>query len=564
MNSLKNAIGALLRSRIVGFALVMVATFAILTVGIQLWPSVSMSIARRLTHTEPLITPKTDTLEPGVREHMAAVRQRTDTIVRDMTVQDRLKGLAYGELGKVYLAYDFPEAAVPCLRNAAKLDPTEFRWPYLLAEALERASKTEESLRPMAVAVKLMEKDVTANAVDHLAALCFLGQAAMRLNKPAEANQTFQAVLKLAPGNLFALLKSGQLASQSGDGTAALGFLERALKQAPNQLVIRQLLANEYRRQGNTAKAAEFAVSLPSGSRGLPSVEFPDPLAQQIETLNLSGTRQNRLGLRQAKLGRDGDALPYFVRAVAADPKSVNFLLNLGTTLLALGRVEDAQKRLEEARRMDPASGNVRSALCLAWAARPATSQKAIDEVMAWRKEQPDSIDALSTQAQVSMRLERYGDALNAYREAARIAPSEAWPLQGTARALSALGRYPAALAEYEELQKVNPDDADNATELARFLATCPDAKVRNGARSVALAQPLLASDYSVVRAETVALGLAQTGRLDQAMDLQKKAVEYCRDQPAVAACMRTVAVLRSLEARQPWLEKLPFQREKP
>jgi len=324
------------------------------------------------------------------------------------------------------------------------------------------------------------------------------------------------------------------------------------------------LLANEYRRQGNTAKAAEFAVSLPSGSRGLPSVEFPDPLAQQIETLNLSGTRQNRLGLRQAKLGRDGDALPYFVRAVAADPKSVNFLLNLGTTLLALGRVEDAQKRLEEARRMDPASGNVRSALCLAWAARPATSQKAIDEVMAWRKEQPDSIDALSTQAQVSMRLERYGDALNAYREAARIAPSEAWPLQGTARALSALGRYPAALAEYEELQKVNPDDADNATELARFLATCPDAKVRNGARSVALAQPLLASDYSVVRAETVALGLAQTGRLDQAMDLQKKAVEYCRDQPAVAACMRTVAVLRSLEARQPWLEKLPFQREKP
>jgi tetratricopeptide (TPR) repeat protein len=564
MTSLKNAIAALLRSRIVGFALVMVATFAILTVGIQLWPSVSMSVMRRLTHTEPLITPKTDTLEQGVRDHMAAVRQRTDAIVRDMTVPERLKGLAYGELGKVYLAYDFPEAAVPCLRNAAKLDPTEFRWPYLLAKALELSSKTEESLRPMAVAVKLMEKDVTANAVDHLAALCFLGQAAMRLNKPAEARQTFQVVLKLAPGNAFALVKSGQLASQSGDGSAALGFLERALKAAPNQPVIRQLLANEYRREGNTAKAAEFAVNLPSGSRGLPAIEFPDPLIQQVENFNLSGTRQNRIGLRLAKLGRDADALPYFVRAVAADPKSVNFLLNLGSTLLALGGVEDAQMRLEEARRMDPASGNVRSVLCLAYAARPATSQKALDEVLAWRKEQPDSTEALSTLAQVSLRLERYADALNAYQEAARIAPSEAWPHEGAARALSALGHYPAALAEYEELRKVNPDDADDATELARFLATCPDAKVRNGSRSVAIAQPLLASDYSVVRAETVALGLAQTGRFDEALELQKKAVANCADQPAVAACIRAGAVLRALQARQPWLEKVPFQREKP
>ncbi|MFY9821940.1 MAG: tetratricopeptide repeat protein, partial [Thermoanaerobaculia bacterium] len=52
---------------------------------------------------------------------------------------------AYGDLGQVYLAYGFNDAAADCFQNAARLDSRNFRWPYLLGAAQQAAGRLDEA-----------------------------------------------------------------------------------------------------------------------------------------------------------------------------------------------------------------------------------------------------------------------------------------------------------------------------------------------------------------------------------------------------------------------------------
>src|SRR5215203_3162723 len=52
---------------------------------------------------------------------------------------------AYGDLGQVYLAYGFNDAAADCFRNAAVLEKKDARWPYLLGAADQAAGRLDEA-----------------------------------------------------------------------------------------------------------------------------------------------------------------------------------------------------------------------------------------------------------------------------------------------------------------------------------------------------------------------------------------------------------------------------------
>src|SRR3954447_11162300 len=98
--------------------------------------------------------PKIDDAEPATRRQITAARKECEAILADSRSTRRQRGLAYGQLGKVYLADAYPPAAAVCLRNAAALDREEFRWPYLYARALRSEGKTQDSAAAMAEAVK--------------------------------------------------------------------------------------------------------------------------------------------------------------------------------------------------------------------------------------------------------------------------------------------------------------------------------------------------------------------------------------------------------------------------
>ena len=60
---------------------------------------------------------------------------------------------------------------------------------------------------------------------------------------------------------------------------------------------------------------------------------------------------------------------------------------------------------------------------------------------------------------------------------------------------------------------------------LARLLAACPDRALRDGARSVALAEELARGDTTPAIRETLAMALAEIGEFDRAAALQAEIV---------------------------------------
>ncbi len=70
----------------------------------------------------------------------------------------------------------------------------------------------------------------------------------------------------------------------------------------------------------------------------------------------------------------------------------------------------------------------------------------------------------------------------------------------------------------------------------------------------------LMAGEYTVVRAETLALALAETGKYDKAVEIQRKAIADCGVDGAQTVRKRLDKILESLEQKKPWRELWPFR----
>jgi tetratricopeptide (TPR) repeat protein len=552
---LKKKLAALVQSRVVGFVLIAVMSFAVVRLAVSLWPAVRIWPVRLVKVPDP----KMDKLEPLPRSHIESMRRKLEAVLKDGSLSARQRAAAYGEMGKVYLAYEFLDAAAACLRNAGTLDPEDFRWPYLLARALDRNGQTAAGAAAMATALERMRKDVTAKPENELSALCFLGQAAYRLNKPADARRMFEAAIGVNARAPFPLVRLGQLASREADGARAVEYYERALQLLPGTPEIRNLMAAEYRRQGNTAKTAEYAVPADSMRKDRP-LGYSDTLMAEVEELNRSGARMNRLGNQAAVLGHWREALQEFQQATAANPESAGAHGNYALALMAMGRIEAAQQQFEEALRLAPGSVQARAGLATAYVGMTGTRQKGIEMARALCADHPPKPEGLQAAASAFMAAGRYDEALGAYRDGAKLVPGEPWPLLGQSNALAALGRYAAARAALEQALRAFPSDAGVRSMLARFLVTSPDGASRDGRRGLEMSQALLAASDTVERRETVAAALAENGRFDDAVRMQQSAIRRCGEEGKPAFRERLQQVLHALEAHKPWREAWPYR----
>jgi Flp pilus assembly protein TadD len=111
-------------------------------------------------------------------------------------------------------------------------------------------------------------------------------------------------------------------------------------------------------------------------------------------------------------------------------------------------------------------------------------------------------------------------------------------------------GRFADAAARYEESLKYTPDDADTVGNLAWLYATCPDAAVRKGARTVELARAFekLAGGAGGPRVfDILAAALAENGEFERAVEAAEKAVKLSRsDDPGLPSRRELVEIYRA------------------
>jgi len=256
--------------------------------------------------------------------------------------------------------------------------------------------------------------------------------------------------------------------------------------------------------------------------------------------------------------GRDGDALEQLRGAVALAPDLVDARIKLGNALTRAGRMDEALEQYTQALARDPdhVAARLRRATLELARGRPnaalADLEKARELAPARRVEIQIALGAALTQAG------RFQEALGEYRRALELDPASLEAQLGAARLEGHLGRHGAALDAYRAVLRLDPQNLEArlgeiavlllgerradarerleaglrelggpafASGLARLLASAPEAELRDGERAVELARESFEERPAVENAQVLAMALAESGLLDEARELQRRAL---------------------------------------
>ena len=535
--------------------------------------------------------PSLEGMEPKVREQLRTALDEVRRLRRSSWTPEQL-GNAYGELGRLYLAYDLTEPAAACLRNAARLASGDLRWTYLLGTVAQTERRLEEAEKAFHAALAL---DPT-----HLPSMLRLGDVYLTAGEPGTAASFFHKVLKATssgPRQEVAAAHAGlaRAATARGEPEAAVTHYLAALELQPAASALRYPLALAYRELGDLEAARQQLAQ-----RGTRPPSYPDPIRRELRELAtgagvhlVAGNRALRrnepeaaaehyrraveanaesaeahlsLAATLARLGQPEEAAEHYERSLAIDPENPAVHYNLGTLLAAQGRPEASLPHFRTALELAPSYANARFNLAtalldigkpeeaLAHLQRLADSEeesastrlataRALEQSGRPEEALP-LLQAVATdpdvdseqhlvadrhRARLLAQLGRFDQAAGLYRKLVERFPDEPETRFASLMTLLLAEHYPDAAAALEEATERFPNNLQITHLQARFLATCPEPDLRNGARALQLAQRLFGFRPQPAFAETVAMAHAELGQFDQAIRWQQRLLTQAR-----------------------------------
>jgi tetratricopeptide (TPR) repeat protein len=468
----------------------------------------------------PVIEPDLTGLDTVVAAQLRQAHQEVKAVIADPTADIERLAAAYGTLGQLYHAYELLDAAESCYVNASFLSPQNFRWVHLLADVARLGGDLEEAVARYEAAWSLQPYD--------FAALVRLGEAHAELGRAEDAETAFKSALALSPGSPSAMAGLGQLALERREFGDAIMYFQAALQAAPEANRLHYSLAMAYRGLGDMEAARRHLEQ-----RGTVGVRPPDPVVDQLQLL----TEGERVHLVRGRLafasGRYQEAADEFAAAVAADPKSARALVNLGTALGQLGDLDTAIEKYRQALAVDPdqATAHFNLGSSLVETGRASEAMPHIEAVL-----QSAPYDA-EAQLLMARALVATGDdwaSLEYFRRSAELDPASVDAVTGGAAALVRLRQFTRAKSVLEAGHRRIPESGAIAFALARLLAACPEAEIRDGERALELAHAVFAARPSPRHAQLIAQALAELDRCEEAAKWQRKVVDAAVEDKAI------------------------------
>ena len=279
------------------------------------------------TGLELVPLPLLGSVEESVAEQIRSAQASVADLFAQPKASDPDLSQAYGNLGRLYHAYEFNDSAEACYLNASRLGPKDYRWLHLLGQLNQKAGNLQKSASSYEAARKI--------APDYVATVANLGSVYLQLDRLGEAQKEFQAALASDPGCAAAHHGLGEVALAQQRFSNAIDHFVAALNRVPQANRIHYSLAMAYRGKGDLEKARVHLKQ-----RGTVGVRAEDPLMGEVLGL-LQGERVHLLQGRLAfQAGQFADAARAFAKAVQAEPDSVRARVNLGS---ALGQMGDTQ-----------------------------------------------------------------------------------------------------------------------------------------------------------------------------------------------------------------------------
>ena len=461
---------------------------------------------------------------------------------------------AYGEMGKLFMAAEFYDAAEACLTNAQTLAPSEMKWPYYLGHVFRLEHDDARAVTAFERVLMLQPTDVPT--------LVWLSELHLAANRTDEAERLLTTAKSLAPESGAVSFGLGRVALARKQYSQAVTFLENALRVAPAATRVHYPLALAYRGIGN-ARAADAHLKL----RGDVDPPQADPLMADLAGLLQNAAAYETRGTRALDARQWADAADNLSKAVELSPRNAFTRLNLGTALYMQGNADRALEQYREAVRLSPGLARAHFGIGVIMESR-GRDDEAIAAFSTAVASDPAYLEARFTLANALRRNGRVQESLPHYAEIIRINPAVSQASFGYAIGLVRLARYQEARDRLQDSMKAFPDQPGFAHALARLLAAAPDDRVRDGARAEMIMTRLLESQRTLALAETMAMTQAELGRFQAAIRWQRDAIAMARQSGGGAIVSRLTEVLKQYEAgrpcRVPWTNDDPVHHPRP
>ena len=461
------------------------------------------------------------------------------------------RAAAYGDMGKLFVATEFYEAAERCFASARQLAPGDMRWPYYLAQVARLANDP-------AKAAGLFEQALALQP-DHVPSLVWLAEMRLAQSRPADANPLLLKAQALAPREAAALYGLGRVALEERDFAGAVKQLEAALALVPSASRVQYPLAMAYRGLGN-AQQAEAHLRL----RGETDLPPADGLMGEIGGLLKNAAAYETRGGQAIDDKRWPDAVRELRQAIAVSPNNGFTRLNLGTALYMTGDASGALEQYQAAVRLRPDLAKAHFAIGVLKEAA-GDDAAAVDAFEAAVRADPESSEAQLSLADALRRTGRVEESLPHYADVLKANPSASQASFGYAMGLVRLKRFGEARDRLAEASRAYPDQPGFPHALARLLAAAPDPRVRDGQRALTIMNELLKSQNTLSSAETMAMVFAEIGEWERAVSWQRQTIDAARQAKQPALLARLTANLRLYEqhkpCRIPWADDDPVHR---
>lgn len=394
-------------------------------------------------------------------QHALAVPafQRATTLApEDTNIRTRLAAARLGS--------GAPEAAAGDLSRSLELAPTAagvgeaLFFTELATGDLSRAAAAVERVRKaqgdvplvhnIEGVLKMAQRDFVgaraafhaalAKQADFIPAQVNLARLDLQLNRLADAERLLTAVLNRQPDADPALSMMTGILLRRDALNDAIALVRKAVEASPQATRPRLLLAELYTRAKEPKKAVE-ALTMPAGT--------PAPLELQIA-----------LGRAQALAGNAADARDALAKALEANPRAVDARRQLVALLVAAGEIERARSTIEAGLRVDPKSYPLMAEF-VGVDLRAGGIDLALSTADRLRRQAPaDFSDAAALRGDAFMMARRADDALAAYTEARKTAPTSFLTMR-LAAAMVNNNRTDDAIALLRDWMKAHPGDRE-------------------------------------------------------------------------------------------------------
>lgn len=497
---------------------------------------------------EPQRPPGFDQLEPAVREQFVGLHERLTGARADAAPAPEL-GRAWGELGKWFDVYRFPDSAMHSYRQAARLDTDEPRWPYYLGLLAVDAGDLDLAVAAFETAARL--------APASIAAPMQLAELMLKRGKATEAGKYYRRVLDAEPGNLAAALGLARLHMQNQEAEEALQLLQPHLEdeaRVPSEL--RYLAAQAYRLRGDAELARRQLDRLPEDHGDRTPLGVQDPWRNELMAIKVNSNHLTRLGMRASRQGNFRLAARYSGRAAALNPDNAELRTNYAASLLALGRAAKALEQIETALDQNPNLARaylVKGSARLRLGDRPGARDAFLRAVTldGGLKDARRHLGRIYAQmGETELAIDQYAELRRRYREVHQV---RFWH----AALLASLGRYEPALAALNADLEVHPKSALLELLRIRLLATSSVDDANGPAEAARLFAGLVGNEHTVYSIESAAMVAAALGYYADAADLQRSAIAVLETlpdgEPARIARRRLVLYREHKACRTPW-----------